>query len=74
MSTEIEVGKSYSVNSSRKGRFIGIVVFFDETWADVLITSGKAGAMLYYNEKEQGETVRVRRSLCTFTEQQGCTP
>ena len=40
----------------------------DETWADVLITAGKAKAMLDYNEREQGETVTVRRSFCTFEE------
>lgn len=68
MNITIEVGKTYRVNSSRKGRFTGIVTRFDDTWADVLITAGKAQAMLDYNEREQGETVTVRRSFCAFEE------
>lgn len=68
MSAELTIGKTYKVNSSRKGVFVGIVTQCNETWADVLITGGKASAMLDYNEREQGETVTVRRSFCTFTE------
>ena len=68
MNTTIEVGKTYRINSTRKGLFTGIVTRHDETWADVLITAGKAKAMLDYNEREQGETVTVRRSFCTFEE------
>lgn len=63
----IEVGKIYRVNSSRKGVFTGIVTQACDTWATVLITSGKAKAMLDYNERFQGEEVTVRRSWCTFT-------
>lgn len=66
--TTIEAGKTYRINSTRKGLFTGIVTRFDDTWADVLITDGKAKAMLDYNEREQGETVTVRRSFCTFEE------
>lgn len=62
----IEVGKTYLINSARKGKFTGIVTRVDDTWADVLIIKGKAEAMLDYNEREQGETVTVRRSLCAF--------
>jgi hypothetical protein len=68
MSNTIEIGKTYQVNSTRKGQFTGIVTNIDETWADVLITDGRARAMLDINEREQGETVTVRRSLCTFTQ------
>lgn len=63
----IEIGKTYKVNSSRKGKFIGIVTSSSEEWATILITKGKAKAMLDYNEREQGEEVTVRRSFCTFT-------
>ena len=69
--TGITVGKTYRVTSSRKGQFTGIVTYEDDTWADVLITTGKAGAMLPHNEREQGEVIRVRRSLCAFTEVEG---
>jgi hypothetical protein len=68
VSTALEVGKTYRVTSSRKGTFTGIVSRLDETWADVLITKGKAGAMMDYNEREAGEPVTVRRSFCTFIE------
>ena len=67
MSVDIKVGQIYRVTSSRKGTFVGILTRFDATWADVLITSGKAKAMLDYNERDAGESVTVRRSFCTFT-------
>lgn len=65
----LEVGKTYLVNSSRKGTFAGRLKHADETWATLEITGGKAKAMLYYNERERGEEVTVRRSFCRFTEQ-----
>lgn len=71
MSASITVGKAYKVNSSRKGVFTGIVTQCCDTWATVLITNGKAKAILDYNEREQGEEVTVRRSFCTFTEMEG---
>lgn len=63
-----EVGKSYIVNSQRKGTFAGLVTAINEPFCDVLITSEKAEAMLEHNEREQGETVTVRMSFCKFTE------
>ena len=70
MSKQLNIGKAYKVNSSRKGEFIGIITKFCDTWATLLITKGKASALLDYNERDAGETVTVRRSFCTFTEQQ----
>jgi len=67
MSENIEVGKTYIVKSSRKGTFTGRITHVGDTFADVLITQGRAGAMLDYNERETGETVTVRKSFCTFT-------
>lgn len=67
--TRLTAGKSYLVNSSRKGTFIGRLVSADETWATLEITGGKASAMLDYNERYKGEEVTVRRALCAFTEQ-----
>lgn len=71
MNADLTIGKTYKVNSSRKGVFTGVVTQFCDTWATLLITQGKAKAMLDYNEREQGETVTVRRSFCTFTEVEG---
>lgn len=69
MSTELVIGRTYLVNSQRKGTFAGVLKRVDDTWADFEITAGKARAMLAYNEREKGEEVTVRRSLCDFTEQ-----
>lgn len=63
----IEVGKTYKVVSSRKGTFTGVATDVSDEWATILITKGKASAMLSYNEREKGEEVTVRRSFCTFT-------
>ena len=41
MSADLTIGKTYQVNSSRKGKFTGIVTQCCDTWATVLITSGK---------------------------------
>lgn len=71
MTTDLTIGKSYKVDSRRKGVFKGVVTHCDETWATVLITHGKAEAMLDYNEREQGESVTVRRAFCTFIELEG---
>lgn len=71
MSTDIQVGNAYHVNSSRKGRFTGIVTQACDSWATILITGGKAKAMMEYNEREQGEAVTVRRSFCTFKPVEG---
>ena len=67
MSTDIQVGKTYRVASNRKGVFTGVVTQACDTWATILITNGKAKALMEYNEREQGETVTVRRSFCAFT-------
>lgn len=71
MKTILEVGKTYKVNSSRKGVFTGQLLGFDDTWASLLITGGKANAILDYNVRSEGEEVTVRRSFCTFTETEG---
>jgi hypothetical protein len=65
----LEIGKTYLVNSSRKGTFLATIKSFDETWATVEIVAGKAKAMLHYNERDKGEEVTVRRSFCTFAAQ-----
>lgn len=66
--TELQAGKTYLVNSDRKGTFAGKYLSGDDTWATFEITSGKAKAMLKYNEREKGEEVTVRKSFCKFTE------
>ena len=65
----VEVGKTYLVNSQRKGTFMARITRVDDTWATGIITGGYARAMMEYNERDKGEEVTVRRSLCKFTEQ-----
>lgn len=60
------VGGTYRVNHSRKGAFTAKVLSVDETWADLLITDGKAAAMLDCNVVEVGEKVTVRLTHCRF--------
>lgn len=66
---ELQIGKEYVVNHSRKGTFSARVKGVDGEWADLEVTAGKAGAMCSYNEREPGEDVTVRLSHCRFTEQ-----
>lgn len=64
----IETGKTYNVRSNRKGNFQGRVTRTDETWTTLEITSGRAGALCSYNEREVGEEVTVRNEFCSFAE------
>ena len=66
--TELVRGHIYQINSTRKGKFTGMLICADDTWATFEITKGRANAMLDYNVREKGEEVTVRRSFCTFTE------
>ena len=63
----LEVGKTYMVDHKRKGRFCARVLSFGDEWADVQITSGRAGAMMSYNEAGPGEKITVRLSHCVFS-------
>ncbi len=61
------VGQRYEINHCRKGRFEGIILTTDgSTWATVEIAAGRAKAICAYNEREAGESVMVRSSLCTM--------
>ncbi len=59
-------GKIYQVTHSRKGMFNIKVIRQDEEWATGMIISGKASAIREYNEREQGEEITIRKSLCSF--------
>lgn len=61
------VGGTYAVNHSRKGKFNMHVTDVRGEWVDGVIVSGKAKALLAYNEKETGEEITVRQCLATFT-------
>lgn len=66
----MEVGKTYKVNHSRKGKFTMKVTYVDEEWATGVITDGHAKGRMHYNYVMTGESVTVRRSLAEFEEVQ----
>jgi len=65
----LEIGKTYKVNSQRKGKFTMKVTSLHDPFVTGIIVDGHASAMMQYNERDKGEEVSVRESLCTFTEQ-----
>ena len=63
---EIEIGTEYLVKSARKGTFSMLVNHVDGEWITGIITKGKAGAMLKYNERGKGEEITIRRGLSSL--------
>jgi hypothetical protein len=65
---DIEVGKVYNCNHTRKGKFSLEVTDVGEEWITGIITNGYTQTMMEYNSRSVGETETVRRSFCMFTE------
>ena len=65
----IEVGKIYVVKSQRKGTFIMRITVVNDEWVTGEILTGRAKAIMEYNEREAGDEITVRRSMTVFTEQ-----
>ena len=65
----IEIGKTYLINSQRKGTFFARLTYVNDEWATGIILAGHAHAMMEYNERDKGEEITVRRSMSIFTEQ-----
>jgi len=59
---EYENGKTYLIDHSRKGRFIIKINRQCETWLHGIITDGRAGAILDYNEGLVGDEITIRKS------------
>ena len=59
---DLETGKTYKVSHSRKGVFVVKITNQCETWAYGTVVSGKANAMLDYNEAHPGDDVGMRKS------------
>jgi len=66
MEEKLEYGKIYNVSSQRKGKFQMKLIHQDETWATGVITNGRASALSWYNEVEEGEEVTVREEHTVF--------
>lgn len=68
----IEVGKEYIVDHSRKGTFIGKVLSDDGEWAKVEIVKGKAHYMSTVNNMLGkgliGDIITIKKSFCKFKE------
>ena len=71
MMTNLTVGKTYLINHTRKGTFVGKLKSVSDNgdWADIQITGGTANAMLDENIGYIGDTITCRISFCRFTEQ-----
>jgi len=68
MDKQIEVGKTYEINHSRKGIFSGTIVADHDGLIDVVITDGKATYSIVNPDAYKGEMITVRTSFCTFKE------
>lgn len=66
--TDIQIGKIYKVNHSRKGRFSIQVTYSDAATIQGTIIDGVSDAILDYNIRLPGESITMKRSLCTVTE------
>lgn len=66
MTEPFEVGKTYKIDHSRKGKFSLTVTSVSETWMTGIIVEGTANAMMDYNTKEAGEEITVRRTHVTI--------
>lgn len=63
---KLEIGTIYNVDSQRKGKFQMLVNDIDDDFVHGIIISGKAKAILPYNECKVCDEVSVRKSLTTF--------
>lgn len=66
MTQTLETGKIYKIFHHLKGKFEGILVNHNETWATILITKGRAKAILQENEVEKGGEVIIRKEYAEF--------
>ena len=69
----LEVGKKYLFDHTRKGRFEGKVISQDEEWVTVVVTAGKANFLSPENNLagagEIGEDVTMKKSMITVATQ-----
>lgn len=64
---ELSIGETYKVFSNRKGKFRMMVTEISDDFVTGIIISGKAKAIMQYNERLTGEEVTVRKSLTSFS-------
>lgn len=65
----LEIGKTYLVSHSRKGRFTVKVTDQCDTWTTGIIVSGETQAMLDYNKSFEGEEVTFRSKWTNSAEE-----
>jgi len=63
---ELKTGEIYNVYSQRKGKFQMLVNDIDDDFVHGIVISGKAKAIMKYNEANVCDEVSVRKSLTTF--------
>ena len=60
----METGKIYKVVHIRKGVFHIKITEISDEWVTGTIVQGFANAILKDNEREAGEDIKVKKSLC----------
>ncbi len=63
---EYEIGATYIVNHSRKGKFALRVDSQDDEWLTGEVVGGTAKAIMDYNIKEKGDPITVRKSFLSI--------
>lgn len=63
----VEIGKLYTVNHSRKGTFCMRVTGINGEWITGIVVDSVAKAIMEYNVKVSGDEITVRDSHCRFT-------
>ena len=66
----MEIGKTYDVDHTRKGKFRVLVTAVNDGWVEGRVVSGVATALLAHNVREMGEKITIRAAHATFTEVQ----
>ena len=60
------VGKAYTIDHSRKGKFVAKVLSVSAEWVEVEVAEGQA-RMASGADVEPGERVTLRRTYTTFS-------
>lgn len=63
----LKINEIYKVNHSRKGIFFIKVIDDDDEWVKGTILEGETQTILPENRQGEGDIVRMRKSLCSFT-------
>jgi len=60
---KLEIGKTYDINTQRKGKFRFRPLAESSEWVDGIVVSGRTKAMLPENSRESGEEITLRKEF-----------